>query len=105
MAERIQLEIRRPNGTSKTFDIEAGIYTIGRDDDCRLHLPHADVEPRHAILTVGPDGAWIEDLDTDSGTSINGLRVAGHMALPFETTLLIGPFMLTLQQHHAIFLF
>lgn len=101
MADRHQLEIRRPNGETKTFDIEAGIYTIGRDDDCRLHLPHADVEPRHAILTVGPDGAWIEDLDTDSGTSINGLRVDGHMALPYETVLLIGPFVLALHQSGA----
>ena len=97
MTEPIQLEIRRPDRPPKVFSVEPGIYSIGSDSECRVHLPHADVEAHHAILTVGADESWIEDLDTGSGTRVAGTRVSGRAPIAPGCDVTIGPFMLTLQ--------
>ncbi len=94
----MQLVIRQPGRDPAIFAIESGIFTIGRDEDCRIHLSHSDIADRHAILTVAPEGSSIEDLDSESGTIINRRRVHGrqplHPGLPFT----IGPFELVIEE-------
>ena len=76
MSETVQLLIQRPDGETRTYEIKPGIYTIGSDEDCRLHLPHADVEARHAILTIRDNACWIEDLDGTAGSYAGGPNTA-----------------------------
>ncbi|MBL7077049.1 MAG: Flp pilus assembly complex ATPase component TadA [Kiritimatiellae bacterium] len=102
MAGNIQLDIRRPNGDIKSVAIEEGIYTIGSDDDCNVHLPHADVESRHAILTVSATGSSIEDLASESGTSVAGVRVDGNAQIPTGADLTIGPFVITIRPEGVV---
>ena len=86
MATQFKLEIHRPDKAPRTFEIDAGVYTIGRDDDCNIRLSHAQVEPRHAILTIRPDGCWIEDLDANHPTTVDGVTSKGRTAVqPMQT--------------------
>ena len=60
MSESIQLEIQRPGKEPSVFEIEPGIYSVGKDDDCKISLSHDDVEGRHAIITIRDGTCWIE---------------------------------------------
>ena len=52
-----------------------GVHVIGSGSRCRLRIPDSSVADRHAILTLTPEGARIEDMGTDSGTCVNGIPV------------------------------
>ena len=92
----MKLDVTKPSGQVNTFDLEPGAYTVGRDADCRIQLSHDGVEARHAVLTVHPDGAWIEDLYSESGTQVDGQRIDGRAEVLPAHPITIGPFTLTL---------
>ena len=96
MSDVLELEIRRPDGEPRVFEIKPGVYSIGSDADCRIRLPHKDVATRHAILTVGDAAHWIEDLDAPTGTFVAGARVRGRAELGANQPVRIGPFSLSL---------
>ncbi len=74
----LNLTIQKPDGSAKEYLLQKGIYTVGSDDECSIHLPGSGVSDRHAILTINADASWIEDLDSDSGTAIGDLPVQGR---------------------------
>ncbi len=53
----------------------SGTKTIGRAQDCEIHLNFAHLSRRHANLTVTPLGLEVEDLESSNGTFVNGHRV------------------------------
>jgi len=93
--ETVQIEIRRPGGKTTSFDAEPGIYIVGRDDDCAIQIQHDEVEGRHAILTLRGNEFWIEDLESEAGTYVEGMRVQGRRALRPGQAITVGPFVLT----------
>ncbi len=97
----MQLVIQQPGREPQRFPIEPGLYTIGRDPECRIHLVHPDVAHRHAILTVDPAGSWIEDLDSEVGTTVATVRIRGRSALRPAQPVAIGPFLLALDMQTA----
>jgi len=96
MIDPVTLEIRKPDEQPKTFEIKPGVYTIGTDEDCRIHLRHPDIDPRHAVLTVRKDGCWVEDLDAHAGTFLGETRVSGRCRYERDKEIRIGPFSLVL---------
>jgi pilus assembly protein CpaF len=90
------LEIRRPGREPAKFPLDPGIYTVGRDEDCKLCLSHPNVGGRHAVLTIRTEGFWIEDLGAGSGTFVDGERLAGRQKLRFGQDIVVGPFILSL---------
>jgi pilus assembly protein CpaF len=97
MSGKTSLEIRRPGKAPSVFEIEPGTYTIGSDEECSLRLHHARVEPRHAILTVRPDGVWIEVLADEAPTTIDGVPIRGRASLGRGRVLGIGAFELLVE--------
>lgn len=97
MTEPIQLEIRRPDKPSSVFEIESGVYTVGSDDDCKIRIAHKNVEGRHAILTVRDDACWVEDLDAQTGTFVDGNRIHGRLEVKHGQEIGIGPFVLMIR--------
>lgn len=49
--------------------------TIGRAPESDLRLTDSSVSRRHAVLTVGPKGAFIEDVRSVNGVSVNRQRI------------------------------
>ncbi len=93
-AATIKLEIHRPDKDPSTFDIDAGVYTVGSDGDCKIALPHSSVSDRHAILSVHEDSIWIEDLASEAGTLLDGVTVDDRAQVHNGQTITIGPFSL-----------
>jgi pilus assembly protein CpaF len=94
MSSPIKLEIIRPGKEPELYPIEQGNYTIGADDDCHIRLHHPEVDSRHAILSIRPDGQWIEDLYSTNGTLIDGQKSKGRSKLSSGQQFNIGPFSL-----------
>ena len=55
--------------------------TIGRAPESDLRLTDSSVSRRHAVLTVGPKGAFIEDVRSVNGVSVNRQRIRHALSL------------------------
>ena len=53
------------------LELADGVYPIGSDERCRIHIPDASVSRKHALLTVSGGACFIEDLGSLNGTYIN----------------------------------
>ena len=49
--------------------------TIGRAPESNLRLRDSTVSRRHAVVTIGPNGAFIEDLRSVNGVTVNCQRI------------------------------
>jgi pilus assembly protein CpaF len=96
MSDSIQLEIQRPGKEPSIYEIEPGIYSVGKDDDCKISLSHDDVEGRHAIITIRDGLCWIEDLDARTGTYLDGKKIESRVAVKSGQRIGIGPFALVI---------
>lgn len=68
-----------------------GKATIGRDASCELALSDGSVSRRHATVQVDENGiAWVEDLGSTNGTTVDGAPVSGRTAIPEGAMLAIG---------------
>lgn len=54
---------------------------IGRHAESNLQLSEGQASRRHAKLTLGDDGVWLEDLGSANGTFVNGVQIAARVAL------------------------
>ena len=79
----------------------SGVVVIGRAREgftltlTEVVLADAAVSPRHAQLVLGAQST-LEDLGSDTGTTLAGARVDGRVALAVDQAIGIGPFTLTL---------
>jgi hypothetical protein len=69
-------------------------YTVGRSDDCNLQLPGPTVSRRHCSLHWVNNQWVLEDLNTSTGTEVNGLTVT-KQALSGGETIEVGVYTLT----------
>ena len=55
--------------------LQAGIYTIGRGEDCQITIPDTGISKKHAKLEVEEEGVFIHDLKSSNGTFLNGVKI------------------------------
>lgn len=70
--------------------LEAGESILGRDPGASVLLDDASVSRRHARITVTPEGATLEDLDSKNGTFIGEARVRTPQPLSDRDEIKIG---------------
>ncbi len=92
MEQTIKLEIRRPDKGPQAFEIGEGTFTIGSENECAIKLAHKDIAPRHAILSIRDRSCHIEDLDSESGTFLDGEKIARHREMRPGQSVRVGPF-------------
>jgi pSer/pThr/pTyr-binding forkhead associated (FHA) protein len=63
---------------------------VGRDLDCDLHLPDADVSRRHLELRLSATRASVRDLGSANGIRLAGERVAGEIVIASGARLALG---------------
>lgn len=59
-------------GSAATLEIGANRVTVGRSDEADLVLPFDDVSRRHAVIWRADGQAWIRDLGSSNGTTVDG---------------------------------
>jgi len=70
----IELLITNQSGKTTNFRFKTGTYTIGRSRDCQIRFPAQSrgVSRHHARLVIDSRSVKVEDLESNSGTMVNG---------------------------------
>lgn len=98
----IKLEIRRPEQAPEVYEIGFGVYPVGSENGNKIIIPDKAIEKRHAILIFYRDGFWVEDLDSQGGTFINGVRVQGRAAYSPGQAIRVGTCFMIVQPSAAV---
>ncbi|HTR52107.1 MAG TPA: FHA domain-containing protein, partial [Kofleriaceae bacterium] len=65
----------------RRYRLGDGEYLIGRRSDCQIFVPDMGVSRQHARLRKDGDAWMLEDLGSNNGTYINGVRVEAATSL------------------------
>src|SRR5262245_20536910 len=74
----------------RRFRLADGEYVIGRRSDCQIFVPDMRVSRQHARLWRGGEGWTLEDLGSNNGTYINGVRVEESTQLRHDDEIMIA---------------
>lgn len=84
------------------FELNPGIYTIGRGENCEIRLGHQEVSERHALLMLQDDGiSTIKDLNSSNGTTINGAPLFETATIRDDMVIGIGPFLMRVSKSES----
>ena len=71
--------------------LDPGENLLGRDEDSIVWIDDPLVSRRHARIVIDGTGAFLEDLDSKNGTSVNGKRIEAPTRLADKDQITIGP--------------
>lgn len=93
----VKLIMFRENGTRRDFPVPLGVTTIGRNNDCHIRIPLAEVSRRHAEIALDDNGPVLRDLGAANGTFLNNRRIQEEEDLEPGDQIVIGPVVFTVQ--------
>ena len=74
----------------RRYKLADGEYIIGRRSDCQLFVPDMRVSRQHARLWKDGEAWEIEDLGSNNGTFVNGIKVQAATQLRHDDEILIA---------------
>ncbi len=74
----------------RRYKLDDGEYVIGRRSDCQIFVPDMRVSRQHARIWLDGDAWTLEDLGSNNGTFINGVRLQQATAIRHEDEILIA---------------
>lgn len=77
-------------------------FKIGRRPDCDLQLASQVVSGCHCQILKGLAGFFLEDLQSDNRTYLNGQPIAGEAELSDRDVVRVGPFKFAFQLYAAL---
>lgn len=72
------------------MDLDGPVVSIGRSDMCHITLDDALASREHALIRLGPSGAYIRDLQSRNGVLVNGVRIQAEVRLSDRDRVRIG---------------
>ncbi len=100
--DRLELWVIGPDVHHRLV-LEPGTVTLGRGEQCTIHLDHTSVSRVHLTVFVGRD-VQVEDVNSRNGTLLNGQKLKHTLRYPLSVrdVVEIGPFRLFLQPAAAV---
>jgi len=74
----------------RRYKLGDGEYVIGRRSDCQVFVPDMRVSRQHARLWRDGEGWTLEDLGSNNGTYVNGVRLQGSTQLRNDDEIMIA---------------
>ncbi|MGD0376705.1 MAG: DUF6519 domain-containing protein [Streptosporangiaceae bacterium] len=95
----LRLRVTNSADDGKSFDLQPGESTIGREEGSTIQLQDLGVSHNHALLRVSGDNATIEDLRSTNGTRVNGELIDRQTPLAPGDQIDLGGVELAVEQH------
>lgn len=92
----VKLVMFREDGTRREFPVPFGNTSIGRNNECHIRIPLAEVSRRHAEIILDEGGAVLKDLGAANGTFLNNRRIQEENLEPGDQ-IVIGPVVFMVQ--------
>lgn len=94
----VRLIMFKEDGEIKDFVLGDGKTVIGRQEDCDLRIPLAEISRKHAIVMVDrqEETITLRDLGSANGTYVNNVKIS-EQELEAGDHVVIGPVVFTLQ--------
>jgi hypothetical protein len=74
----------------REIGLPPGEHILGRSTDAAVFVDDAGVSRHHARITIGADGAILEDLGSKNGTMLNGEPIGGPTRLADGAAIVLG---------------
>ena len=95
---RVNIVVCRSDGTLVAeYLLGNGEHLIGRDINCPVYLDSEYISSNHAKLYISHDGIQIEDLNSTSGTFLDGVPVRGKLHIKPDQVLQVADLTVSLQ--------
>lgn len=101
MPGELHLTITDPKSVQKIVGLAEGTYTVGSDDTNQITLQDSTVSWRHAILSNSSEGLFVEDLNSITGTYLDGSRVKDRVPVNLGQRIQVGGYVLSLADPNA----
>lgn len=92
----VKLVMFREDGTRREFPVPFGTTSIGRNNDCHIRIPLAEVSRQHAEIILDEGRAVLKDLGAANGTFLNNRRIQEEDLEPGDQ-IVIGPVVFMVQ--------
>jgi pSer/pThr/pTyr-binding forkhead associated (FHA) protein len=86
------LNVKYGNAARKQFLLDQGSTVMGRSRGCDVELESGEISSVHCVITRSSDGLVIRDLNSRSGTKVNGERIRAAVTLRDADVVQVGPF-------------
>ena len=70
--------------------LSLGTHVLGRSNDAAVFVDDVGVSRHHARVTIGAEGATLEDLGSKNGTMLNGQTIEGPTPLADGAVIVLG---------------
>ena len=74
----LKIAVTTPKGQRSEIECTIDSCSIGKSDDNLIVLQGWTVAKKHAQIRRKPDGVYVEDLGSSSGTEVNGKKIEQH---------------------------
>jgi len=83
------------------FMLGGGENLLGRDPGARVYIEHPSVSRRHARISIRPNQATLEDLESRNGTFVSGRRIDSPTEIHDGAIIGLGPITVTFRMLSA----
>ncbi len=73
-----------------TFMIQQSDILLGRDPNCKVHIPDETISAQHARIYLIDQNWWIQDLNSTNGTFLNDERIEQPCILTNNDLIQVG---------------
>jgi DNA-binding winged helix-turn-helix (wHTH) protein len=87
---RVDSQLYRVIVGDREIALAPGTHIVGRSPDVAICVDDSGVSRQHARITIGSDGAKLEDLASKNGTVLDGSRIEGPTALKDGSMIVVG---------------
>ena len=88
------IHIQLPDGTTRKIPLGSRPKVLGRAEDVDVILEDESVSRHHCTVAALPNGIHVQDLDSTTGTLVNGRKVT-NAVMQNGDKLQVGPFVFT----------
>ena len=93
---QVQLIVTNKSQNGQAIPVNVPAFRIGQAEDCHLRSQSSRISPHHCIIYTHEGTVTIQDLGGETGTFVNGNRIASPVTLKDGDGLVVGKHSFTL---------